>query len=137
MKPFFTNSTDIPLQDLEPAPELRCLLADGSVLLGGLNLVAFVGIVLGLPLPQEQVLAWLFVAFGSVDLILLRGKLRLVVGGKIALGDGRRTLGLIQQVIVCFIVVIGSMNMVFLLLLVDARLEDLLVLDQVWGSVVE
>ena len=68
---------------------------------------------------------------------LLRGKLRFIVGGKIALGEGRRTLGLIQRVIVCFIFVIGSVIMVLLLFLVDARLEDLLVFDQVSGSVVE
>ena len=100
-------------------------------------MIAFVGVVLVLPLPQKQILAWLFVVFGSGDLRFLRGKFRFIVGGKITLGDLRRTLGLVQPVIVGFIIVIGSVGMVFLLFLVDTRLEDLSVFDQVSGSVVE
>ena len=137
MKPFFTNGTDVALQGLKPAPELRRLLADGGIFLAGLSLVVEVGLGLGLPLPQEQVLALLFVAFGLSVSGSLGGNLRFVIGDKITLGERRRAPRIIRIDIVSLLVSIRRGSWVIFFLLVDEGLIYLLVLDEISGGIVE
>ena len=137
LKPFFPNDADIALEDLQSIPELRRLLADGSIVGARFVPVAVVDSKIFLPLPQKQILGRLFVAFWSWNFRFQRVKDCLDLGGNVAFGNFSRALTLVRIAIESFLLSIRGESLVFFSCFVDLGLKHLLVLDQIPRGVIE